>query len=181
MRAAFVSVVLPFLLTTEAAASNCLSRAEARSVFGSRTHLYWSVGPNGQCWANSLRAARAMAKAVPVPTVRGPDLKSEPEPLLPVPVALPGLMPPHQDAPVLEENARWSWINEARAAERDLVPEIVYSTFDGEPPDVWPVLPASPAPTTSGGIFIVVLSAVLSMVFGMAFVRWHLRRLRWRR
>ena len=91
-------------------------------------------------------------------------------------------MPPHQDGPAsLEENPRWAWITEARAAERNVEPEIIYSTFDGEPPEVWPVLPASPAQVTSGGLFVFVLTVVTAMGIGMSLARWHLRRLRrWR-
>jgi len=194
MRAALaVAAVIPFLLlTTGAAASKCMTRSEAKTM-NPRAHLYWSVGPGGRCWASSLQAARASARGLPMPRAASapvqPVTSHHEEPgsrasrlgALPVPVELPGLMPPHQDTPAhLEENPRWSWITEARAAERDVVPEIVYSTFDGEPPDVWPTLPVSPASTTSGGFFIVVLSAVLAMVFGMMFARWHQRRLRWR-
>ena len=63
-RTAIVTVVLAcfaFPHVTEAADA-CLTKSQARSVFGSRAHLYWSVGPSGRCWANSLSAARAMAR-----------------------------------------------------------------------------------------------------------------------
>ena len=91
-----------------------------------------------------------------------------------------GLMPPH-NAPQLFDGPRWSWVMDARAAatEQD-TPEpepgtVVFSTFDAEPPEVWPVLPPSAG---AGGLLVVVLSAMVAMVFGLMLARWHLRRLR---
>ena len=90
-----------------------------------------------------------------------------------------GLMPPYYERP--SDGPRWDWIADVRAAatEQDTPePEPVFSTFPGEQPDVWPALPHETPPAGTGGLVVVVLSAVLAMVFGLMVARWHLRRLR---
>jgi hypothetical protein len=65
------------------------------------THLYWSVGPGGRCWGNSLMAARAMAKGVeirrrPAEIVRDPlEVSTD---------AVADIMPPLKVSPI-----EWRW------------------------------------------------------------------------
>jgi hypothetical protein len=69
---------------------------------------------------------------------------------------------------------QWVQIAEARAA---LPPDpvSVYSTFPGEPPDVWPELP----PVASGGSMAAVLmSGAAALLFGIMLVRWQSARIR---
>jgi hypothetical protein len=49
---------------------------------------------------------------------------------------------PHAPAPLnVLDLPRWSWVTEARAAERDESETPIFSTFPpGEEPDVWPAL-----------------------------------------
>ena len=189
-RTAIVTVALlvsafPASGVTEAA-DLCLTKAHARSVFGSRAHLYWSVGPNGRCWANSLRAARAMAQGSPAPrAASAPDrtmTSHHEEPgsrasrLGAPPVRMPPteLMPPQLAVvtpPSILDSPRWQWVADARAAAQD--DDIPFSTFlPGAEPDVWPPLDE----TSRGGIVVVVMSGLFAMALGLALWRWRLSR-----
>ena len=190
-RTAIVAAVLvsSFPLTSTAkAADACLSKSQARSVFGSHAHLYWSVGPNGRCWANSLRAARAMAQGSPAPraaSAPGRTMTSHHEEpgsrasrLGAPPVRMPPteLMPPQLaivTPPSILDSPRWAWVADARAAAHD--DDIPFSTFaPGAEPDVWPPLDD----TSRGGIVIVVMSGLFAMALGLALWRWRLDRVR---
>ena len=117
------------------------------------------------------RGARAQRRRATAPNRFAPPI-----------VMLPaGLMPPYHETP--PDGPRWQWVMDARAAatEQDTPePEPVFSTFPGEPPDVWPSCTRETPPASSGGLLVVVASAVLAMLFGMMLARWHLRRLRMR-
>jgi hypothetical protein len=158
MRAA---LVLMLLLLPDVAAAKCLSKAEARERYA--THLYWSVGINGRCWASSMAAARAAAKT---PQPRQAAAPAQSRPMLQV------VLPPPQEA--LEDNPQWAWVNAARTANRE--PEIAFLTY--RLLDVRSVLPPPPAPRDNGtSFFIVLLSAAVSTAFWLLFARRYLRRL----
>jgi len=95
---------LPILASVEAQGATCLTRYEARKAYRN-THLYWSVGPRGRCWGNSLMAARAMAKGVEIR--RRPLLPVAvvvPDPLEILPDAVADIMPPLTVSPI-----EWRW------------------------------------------------------------------------
>jgi hypothetical protein len=82
-------------------------------------------------------------------------------------------MPPYHEPPP-GSGPRWDWIEDARADARG----VVFSTFPGEPPDTWPALTRETPPAGTGGLLVVVASAMAAMVFGLMVARWHLHRLR---
>ena len=64
-------------------------------------------------------------------------------------------MPPYYE-PQPSDGPRWDWVMDARAAasEHDTPepePGAVFSTFDGEPPEVWPTLTSEPPTASAGG------------------------------
>jgi hypothetical protein len=190
MIALIILLMLMAMDAAHAASKTCLTRAEAKEMYP-RAHLYWSVGPRGRCWANSLSAARAMARSLPVPRAKNAPVLNvtsqtdEPGSRAirlgaPPAEAVASLMPPYQERP--SDGPRWDWLADARAAasEQD-TPEpggVVFSTFPGEQPDVWPAITRETPPAGPGGLAVVVATAVLAMVFGVMLARWHLRRLR---
>lgn len=93
--------LLGIFCSTGAEGATCLTRSEARKVYR-KSHLYWSVGPGGRCWGNSLMAARAMAKGVEIK--RKPAVVIAPDPLEVLPDAVADMMPPLKVAPI-----EWRW------------------------------------------------------------------------
>ena len=94
---------IQILASTAAEGATCLNRSEARKIYRN-AHLYWSIGPNGRCWGNSLMAARAMAKGV---EIRKRPAAIAPEPLEALkmpPDAVADIMPPLQLSPI-----EWRW------------------------------------------------------------------------
>jgi hypothetical protein len=134
-----VASLIALLALTVPADARCLSKREADATYP-RTHLYWSVGKNGKCWETSLARARVAAKG---PSSPAPVVPVQRDPLW---IITPGKYPtpPIQTSPTqLEDYPQWQWITKAREAEREAPKEgegVVYSTFVGEPPDVWPPL-----------------------------------------
>jgi len=143
------------VLLPQVAAAKCMSKAEARAMYAS--HLYWSVGINGQCWARSMSEARAAAKT-PQPK---PPAKVQARPMLPV--VVPVALPPQQET---LDDPQWSWITEARAADREI-----------KPLNIMPV-PQPPTPRDNGSAFFLVLASTLvSTALWLLLARRFLRRL----
>lgn len=174
----FAAVAL-LMLTAPAEAMMCLSKGEASSIYP-RAHLYWSVGKNGRCWETSLARARVAAK--------GPSSSPPPrrvaEPMLAVP---PGshVAPPIQASPTeLEDYPQWKWVAKARDAEREETPKevpkeeggTVFSTFEGEPPDVWPVVNDPPSLWLTTLLLMFVLITSVSMP---AWIPYTTQRRNW--
>ena len=74
------------------------------------------------------------------------------------------------------DSPRWAWIAQARATER-IWTGPVFTTFQGEEPDVWPSL-SQPEPPNAAGMAIVVATGLLAMAFGLGLWRWQLNRVR---
>ena len=53
----------------------------------------------------------------------------------------------------------------------------MFTTFQGEEPDVWPIL-SQPEPTNAAGVAIMVATGLLAMAFGLGLWRWQLNRVR---
>ena len=124
---------LAMLVAWSDAAGACLSRHEARAKWP-RAHLYWSVENGRRCWSNGRGKTRNAVQAV-TPAIR----------YVPLPYVEPRLVPKSPDKFPVPETPDfiegWDWFDAARQAERSTV---VYSTFVGEPPDIWPVLNRQP-------------------------------------
>ena len=151
MRLALVAMLL---LLPDVAAAKCMSKDEARERSGS--HLYWSVGINGRCWASSMAAARAAAKGALHP--KGERVKApEPEARPMLPVALPPL-----------EDVQWAWVTAARAVE-------IAPLTDTPLPLPKPPPPAR-APLDDSPFAVLGLAAVLTALW-LLFARRFLRSL----
>jgi hypothetical protein len=153
--------------------ARCLSRGEAVAAFP-KAHLYWSVGKNGRCWANSLARARQDSKGDPprLQQRRAIYYKDDPDPEPPVQQVLPPLPPPgeHPAPPLqaipktIEDFPQWAWVQAAREAQR----EEPFSSFNGEQPDVWPPLePSAPK------LILMLMLILLTVVVGMTAWRLH--------
>src|SRR5262245_49184992 len=157
------AVVLLFAI--EPAAAKCMTKAEARMLHPKR-HLYW--GGARKCWHTSVSRARAAAREpvrrVPAALAALPVVSSPP--IVPVVPDLPRAEP----LPPLYDHPDWKWIEAARSAPRS--GDVVFSTFAGEPPDVWPVLDAQGNDTLTirshaGGFVYVAVVALAAALFGL--------------
>jgi hypothetical protein len=185
LRAAMVAVALLLVPSGDSvtkAASQCLSKSEARTLYP-RKHLYWSRGDGQRCWSDR-RGGRARFGAVKsLPPQRGtlppsPRVLREAEPLptprLPLvpPELVPVIEPPKPvPPPPLPFDQRWIETGEAeppRQSRSDSEREVIFSTFQGAPPDVWPALRHQPSVMT---LFAMLLSAAVAFAAGARSIR----------
>lgn len=152
-------VVLAVLATCSYARPDCLSHAEARKVHP-RGHLMWHRVDGQRCWsprdAEPARPRERERLRGPVPNDGAGDrtpaytistidavailyLRQEPvdDPFMYVqtPPLDQGVLVPWPE--VVRHKLLTAW---QPAQREDDEPEVIYSTFDGEPPLVWPVL-----------------------------------------
>jgi hypothetical protein len=174
MRTAVVTVALLGLGiasgATEAADRRCLSKTEARALYRT-SYLYWRGQGGKRCWS-SRRGGRAEPHQ---PSRQAVVALQQPPPLLILPA---GLMPPHvapQQFSVLD-NPLFAWAR-AMPVDAEIEPGPVFTTFQGEQPDVWPIL-SQPEPANTAGIAIVVATGLLATAFGLGLWRWQLNRVR---
>lgn len=149
MTAPVLTAGLLLLATVASADARCMSKSEARSFYRD-THLYWSYSKDRRrCWANSLARARVLAKVASPAVFR---IRSEPTP------------PPEPQPEPVPQTDPVAW---AAEIPKDVVffstfisdyPFSVYSTFIGEPPDVWPDLDNK---TYTGKLALVFAAAAL--------------------
>jgi hypothetical protein len=74
----------------------------------------------------------------------------------------------------LLDHPSWAWIRLARLTEIEPLGElhpvgegVIFSTFEGEPPDIWPIMEAA-APRSSGAAAVAVgLLAASAVAFGL--------------
>lgn len=166
--------LLLLLLSSVNAEARCLSRGEAVAAHP-KTHLYWSVGKNGKCWSNSLARARQDAKGDPGHQQQRRVIYKDDPPLEPAPPPLPPPgkhpAPPLQTTPkTIEDFPQWAWVQKARENPREEEKE--FSSFDGEPPDVWPLLEKSSTPKLLI-MFVLILLTMIACVLAWRLYGRH--------
>jgi len=176
MRAAMVAVaLLLFASSATKAAGQCLTKSEARKVFP-RSHLYWGNVEGRRCWSDRRGGRTRFGEVKSLPPQRGtlppsPRVLREAEPLpaprLPLipPELVPVIAPPTPvPPPPMPFDQRWieTGQGEPPRSEREV---IFFSTFQGEPPDVWPATP-KPSPANMFGLLAMLLSAAIAFVAG---------------
>ena len=171
-----VLLVLGIASGTAEAAEKCLSRSEARALYRT-SYIYWRNVGGSRCWSSSSRRGRGAEPhrlprqaAVVVPRQPPPSLS-----ILEIPLeALVEIMPPWLERSAFDPRLAWAQGKPADALE-EAGP--VFTTFQGEQPDVWPPLP-QPEPANAAGLAIVVATGLLAAAFGLGLWRWNRARVR---
>lgn len=162
----YLAIITTAIIASHSSAyGKCLTKSEARIKYNN-THLFWSVGPNGKCWETSLARARIAAKNIrasaalpsPPPAPKPSIFPNPGDPVIPILLHEPPKSPPQKH---IEDSPQWAWVTRARAHE--LETEIIYSTFNGEPPDVWPQL-ESPKSKNFLPSFLFVIIVILALM-----------------
>ena len=158
--------ILALAPSSAVTAERCLSITEARKLWP-RDHLYWSPTSGKRCWSNK----RGRSASIPVVTHAPPPRPAPPS--IDVP---PSLVPPRwrdlapPPPPSILDSPKWAWVADARGVNTGLIDThppsgtVVFSTFPGEPPDVWP-----PLEQHTSGVATYGMAAILAMLAAGAF------------
>jgi len=174
MRAAIALIAVALLGGAASAdgADMCLTKREARTMWPKEYLSYWNDGGGRRCWGNHRRGSRFMRVAraeAPLPQlmVPRPALPYLPPELVPALPVAPLMFPPPS---LFDEH----WVRQQEqleAARARMAEQIVYSTFAGPPPDVWPEA-KPPRRRVNVGLVAMMLTAAFAFAAGIISQRW---------